>query len=225
VQIVAAAAAFENENDNAEAQRAMNVLRDLSRATGAFVLGLDHYGKEIGPGTRGASAKEAAADMVLALLGDKDAAGNVAKTRMALRKCRSGPQGIETPYTLQMVDLGADQDGDRITTRVVAWGVPGAPVIVEKPPPRMMRLLEAVINDTDTESIKLPDKGIEVRAVRLADVREEFMAEHPGEKANAKRTAFRRALKTAMADGSVRKADIAGEEWLWEPATQSGGQV
>ena len=40
----------------------------MSHHTGAFVLGVDHFGKAVETGTRGSSAKEAAADTVLAML-------------------------------------------------------------------------------------------------------------------------------------------------------------
>ena len=35
------------------------------------MLGVDHFGKNIEAGTRGAGAKESSADLVLACLGDK----------------------------------------------------------------------------------------------------------------------------------------------------------
>ena len=47
VDTLVAAAEFESENDAAQGQRVMNVLRELSRATGALVLAVDHYGKDI----------------------------------------------------------------------------------------------------------------------------------------------------------------------------------
>src|SRR5215470_1463529 len=47
-------------------------LAELTKATGAFVLGVDHFGKAVETGTRGSSAKEDAADVVLALLGDRN---------------------------------------------------------------------------------------------------------------------------------------------------------
>ncbi len=60
----------------------------LSRETGAFVLGVDHFGKVSETGTRGSSAKEAAADVVLAMLATRSEAGEISNTRMAVRKVR-----------------------------------------------------------------------------------------------------------------------------------------
>ena len=36
----------------------MNALKAVAQAIGCFVLGVDHFGKDIQAGTRGASAKE-----------------------------------------------------------------------------------------------------------------------------------------------------------------------
>jgi hypothetical protein len=74
------------DNDTAIGQRIMWTLAELSKATGAFVLGVDHFGKAVETGTRGSSAKEGAADVVLALLGDRNVAGKITNTRLALRK-------------------------------------------------------------------------------------------------------------------------------------------
>jgi hypothetical protein len=47
------------ENDAAMGQRIMTTLSDLSKKTGALVLGVDHFGKAIETGTRGTSATRA----------------------------------------------------------------------------------------------------------------------------------------------------------------------
>ena len=103
---VAAAAGWKDENDNAQAQAVMNQLRALSEQTGAFVLAADHFGKDSSTGTRGASAKEAAADVVLATLGDRKDDGTVADTRLAIRKLRAGPSGLVLPFKGKVVSMG-----------------------------------------------------------------------------------------------------------------------
>jgi AAA domain len=69
IDTMSAAAGFKDENSSSEGQTVMNVLGGLSRRTGAFVLACDHFGKAVETGTRGTSAKEAAADVVIACLG------------------------------------------------------------------------------------------------------------------------------------------------------------
>ena len=116
-----------DENDSAAAQAVMNVLKAIAQALGCFVLGVDHFGKNVEAGTRGASSKEAAADVVLACLGDKELNGSVTNTRLAVRKNRGGQQGQEYPFTLRVVEAPEpDEDGEPITTMVVDW-LPHAP--------------------------------------------------------------------------------------------------
>jgi hypothetical protein len=79
-------------------------------------LGLDHFGKVVETGTRGSSAKEAAADVVLALLADRDLSGTISKTRMTVRKLRGGVTGTETPFDLRVVEIGPGE-----TTCVIDW--------------------------------------------------------------------------------------------------------
>src|SRR5262249_15028064 len=77
IDTMAAVAGFTDENSSAEGQAAMNVLNNLSKRSRALVLACDHFGKAVETGTRGTSAKEAAADVVIACLGDRAKAGHV----------------------------------------------------------------------------------------------------------------------------------------------------
>src|SRR6516162_10164628 len=91
VDTLSAAANFQDANSAAEGQLVMNRLGKLGReAGGAFTIAVDHFGKAVETGTRGTSAKEASADIVLAFLAERDINGKISKTRMALRKIRGG---------------------------------------------------------------------------------------------------------------------------------------
>ena len=125
VDTVAAGAGYAksgDENDAAIAQRIMDTLARISKLTGAFVLAVDHFGKVVETGTRGSSAKESFADVVLALLGEKELGGGVKNPRMAARKRRGGANGEEFAFTAQLVAMGTDEDGDPIDTLVLEWG-------------------------------------------------------------------------------------------------------
>jgi hypothetical protein len=116
-----------DEYDNAVGQAVMNVLKAVAQGLKCFVLGIDHFGKDLLAGTRGASSKESSGDVVLACLGDKLVNGAVTNTRLAVRKHRGGRQGQEYPFQLRMVEAPQkDEDGDPITTMVVDWLPPGA---------------------------------------------------------------------------------------------------
>ena len=126
IDTVAACAGYSragDENDSAAAQAVMNVLKAIAQALGCFVLGVDHFGKNMEAGTRGAVQQgEPPAIVVLACLGDKELSGSVSNTRLAVRKHRGGQQGQEFPFTLRVVEAPEpDEDGEPITTMVVDW--------------------------------------------------------------------------------------------------------
>jgi len=95
------------ESDSAVGQQVMRVLRQAAEATDSFWCGIDHFGKNIDHGTRGSSSKEAAADLVLACLGQRELSGRVLNLRLAVRKCRGGPTGQEFPFSMREVDASA----------------------------------------------------------------------------------------------------------------------
>src|SRR5262249_24145032 len=129
IDTIAACAGYSragDEYDNAVGQAVMNVLKAIAQELGCFVLGIDHFGKNLEAGTRGASSKESSGDLVLACLGNKELSGSVTNTRLAVRKNRGGRQGQEYPFQLRMVEAPEkDEDGDPITTMVVDCSSPG----------------------------------------------------------------------------------------------------
>lgn len=88
VDTLASAAGFKDESSAAEGQAALNLLNELAKTMKTCVVAIDHFGKTIETGTRGSSAKEAAADAVLALIGKRTLSGKVSDCRMAIRKLR-----------------------------------------------------------------------------------------------------------------------------------------
>ena len=115
------------ESDSAVGQQVMRVLRQGAEATDSFWCGIDHFGKDVTQGTRGSSSKEAAADLVLACLGERELSGRVRNLRLAVRKCRGGPSGQEFPFSMREVaDPQPDEEGNPITTLVVDWTAPAA---------------------------------------------------------------------------------------------------
>ena len=84
-------------------------------------MGVDHYGKSIEAGTRGSSAKEAAADAVVAILGERRQGGVVDNRRMAVTKLRGAETGRETGFTLDVQKIGVDKKGRPKTTCRVLW--------------------------------------------------------------------------------------------------------
>lgn len=81
----------------------------LREQTGACIALVHHSGKDATKGARGSSLLQAAADTVV----------EVAERVATVTKQRDGETGIAYSFTLEPVELGADEDGDAVTTCVV----------------------------------------------------------------------------------------------------------
>lgn len=228
IDTVAAAAGFKDENSAAEAQAVMNALGSLAHATGAFVLGVDHFGKATETGTRGSSAKEAAADTILAMLAKRDEAGTVSDTRMAVRKVRGARCGYEIPYQLEVVQVGENRDREPITTCIIAWSTARDTVTMPKEKERWPTSLRVFRNALEEALIEHGVRchpngadGPEQRAAAIDKVRAEFYRTYPADaeddakRQEAKKKAFKRAQDTAIGRGLVASFDRAGVDHLW----------
>jgi hypothetical protein len=212
-----------DENDSTVGQRLMAALAEIATATGTFVLGVDHFGKATETGTRGTSAKEAAADVVLALLASKSVAGEITDQRLAIRKRRDGQGGIEHAFTIKTVELGDDEDGDAIVSCAVEFGPAVKPIVEEKDGwtkslNTLKRILMSLLADCGEEIRPFAD-GPMVRAIRAETVRNEFYKQHLADKAEdkegARRRAFNHAVKNAQDKGLIAIREINGTQFLW----------
>jgi hypothetical protein len=215
------------ENDAASNQAMMRTLAQVARNAGCFVFGVDHFGKNVDTGTRGSSTKEAAADVVLVLLGEKNVAGEISNTRLAIRKRRGGSNGAEFPFKPRVVDMGTDKFGVQITTLVLDWGATNAAPKAAKDDwgsGKGLKLLRQAMMGL------LVDCGVEIRpwaegpTVRALDaelVRAEFYKGYfaegvtPVAKQTARRQAFHRAVATATDKGVVVTRLVGEKTFIW----------
>jgi AAA domain len=233
VDTVAAGAGYAksgDENDAAIAQRIMDALARISKLTGAFVLAVDHFGKAVETGTRGSSAKESFADVVLALLGEKEVSGGVKNPRMAARKRRGGPNGEEFAFTVQLVATETDEDGDPIDTLVLEWGGSVDPAAAQQGAwPKSLHLLRNLMMtlpvNHGVDIQPEPDSNV-MRAVDREIVRMEFYKRYPvdgdteAKRNNVRRQRFFAAIKSAQERDlvDVRIIDEVTYLWLTTPA-------
>jgi hypothetical protein len=216
-----------DENDAAINQLIMNRLATLSGLTGAMVIGIDHFGKAVETGTRGSSAKEARADVVLALLGDKAVSGEVSNTRIAIRKNRAGPSGREVPFSTRVVDLGTERNGKQTTSLVIDWGTQEESTPTKNQDAawskslRLLRraLMNVLASDAAADHQPFPD-GPTVRAVDIEIVRAEFYKSYsaegtPVQKQAARRQAFNRAITAAQEKDLVGIREVDGITLIW----------
>ena len=195
-----------------------------------MVAGIDHFGKVVETGTRGSSAKEGAADTVIALLADRELSGGVKNTRLAVRKQRDGVSGFEIPFTARMVETGTDDDGDPVTAPIIDWQAAQQQTAQANArwTPSMQvlrRVLMTTLADCGQNVRPFLD-GPEVRACDIELVRTEFYRQCPADggekqKADARRKAFGRSVKDSIARGVVASREVDGVQFIWL-ATQGG---
>jgi len=216
-----------DENDSATSQAVMSVLSALSARANCFVLGIDHFGKNVETGTRGSSAKESHADLVLALLGERSLAGKVENSRLAIRKLRGGESGEEIAFAIKRTVLGVDADGEEIDSLAIDWNViPQETADAEKDKgwPKSLRLLHrammALLADCGTQVRPWPD-GPAIRALDQEFVRAEFYKSYAAEgdtedkRAAARRQAFHRGVKDAQERSLIGVRVIDRTTFLW----------
>ena len=229
------------ENDNAVGQVLMNVLKAVAEEIGCFVLGVDHFGKDMEAGTRGAASKEGSADSVLVCLGHRELSGAIANARLAVRKNRGGPQGQEHPFALRLVDMGMDEDGDPETTMVVDW-LPAGSAQAAAPADdpwskakrqdqrtaalRLKRVLMTILAEQGVD-LPIPPDGPVVRMVDQKLVRKTFYACTPADGTPEQKGRFRRQKFLAALDWAEQNQLIGAGEvdevsylWLARPKTE-----
>src|SRR6516165_4105536 len=149
---------------------------------GCFVMGIDHFGKTVETGTRGTSAKEGSADVVIAMLGDKSVSGEVTNTRLALRKRRGGANGEEHPFTARKIDIDPDTARKPMSTLVLDWGTahdpqPAAKERWSKSLRLLRQVLMTILADHGRDCQPFAD-GPTVRAVDIELVRQAFYRQY-----------------------------------------------
>ena len=209
-----------------------NISKDMTLVTaaadrirnelGAATLFVHHSGKDQSKGQRGTSSLPAANDMIIC----------VVERVATVEKARDGIEGGRFAFDLRIVDLGADQDGEPITTCIVIPTDSGS--VQAKAKGRALSTSAQVVLDAlriaiDSHGDRMPEtsalpKG--VRAVRLEHWQDAYAVMRPLPKdlstpeatkeakkeRNARRMAFGRAQNELQAARVVGTG--AGFWWI-----------
>jgi hypothetical protein len=216
---LSAAAGFDDENSAGETQKVMTLLATLARELKVLVLLIDHYGKVADTGIRGSSAKSAAADAILAAIGDRDPiTGATSNRRLAVAKLRAGPTG-----RIVLFELVKPIDSP---TCAVCWRVDSEPEPAEpkrREWPKALRVFKRAFDEALSAAGKaiVPRTGMpEVKAVDREAVRREFLRLYVADTPKAKSVAFIRCAKDAVERGvmcSINVGPDLGQTIFWTP--------
>jgi hypothetical protein len=214
------AAMFRDANDASESYRALTPLITIAQEFELLVAVVDHFGKDVSTGTRNSSAKEDAADTILALLADRALAGTITNTRLATRKVRGGENGEELPFTTHKVEVPINGGGTTVETLVIDWtpAEPGEAPLKTRHWPKSLVVFKRVLDKTLGDSGKRMRPffdGPEVLAVNRDAARAEFLKTYSADSQRAKATAFNRSVKRALEESLMCSREIDGEEYYW----------
>lgn len=102
-----------DENDPKGMGAAIAAAKSLQLQTGGLVLLIHHSGKDASKGLRGHSSLHAALDAAIEVRRDGD------RREWKLHKAKDGDDSIAHPFRLEVVEIGADEDGEPLTSCVV----------------------------------------------------------------------------------------------------------
>ena len=112
IDTLAQSAPEADENGSQDMGRIIQHAQGLQRLTGSLVVLVHHTGKDLNKGARGHSSLTAALDAAIEVR--KDSKGRV----WSIAKAKDGVDGVPHAFRLESVDLGADADGDPVTSCV-----------------------------------------------------------------------------------------------------------
>jgi hypothetical protein len=238
IDTVAAAANLKDENDNAEAARAIRQMNALSRALGAVVMPVHHYGKGQETGLRGASAWRAGADTVISVLAERnEITGHVAGRKIALAKSRYGEEGPIAAFELRFVKTGEDEDGEDVGACVVepSAAAPGAAETGKASRPSRaaaayLAAFQTVLLNAGKKLRPFGAEGSEVAAVDREAVRVEFYHAWPADgdteakRAASKRKTFNRAEGELIERKLICAREIDLRNFVWAVTRQANAE-
>lgn len=228
IDTVSAAFSLKDENSSAETARMCKGLAGLGECINALAVGVHHYGKSSESGLRGSSAIRAAADGVLAVMGERDElTGKCANRRIVLTKSRSGVEGAVYPFELQSVEVSSDGFDAIMSAKVVALeggaefghGQARGATRGGKGLGCLMSALRQSLLDFGRDERVFADGPI-LRVVDREKVRENFYANTSGDGtpqqiASRRRQAWRRASDTAEELGHIKCFEKNGVQLMW----------
>lgn len=179
-----------NENAGEDMGKALAHCKGIHRATGATVLLIHHAGKDASKGARGWSGLRAAADAEIEIT--RAPAGRMMRTS----KQKDGEDNLQWGFGLEVVSIGADSDGDPITSCIVT-DTPIPTGRVGGIDVARLGSVERVVHGVVQEMALAQTSGIEVKAVLAEAVKR--MAEPEAGKRDTRRMRASKALDSLCA--------------------------
>lgn len=215
IDTLAAATPGMQENDAEGMGRAISAASLIREKVGGLVILVHHSGKDPSKGMRGNSNLPGALDAIIETSRD----GN--SRSWSLYKARDEKDGIKHDFSLEVVELGSDEDGEPITSCVVVPHdqQPGSrkPVKLSGGAKLAMQALQEILPEVGEVMPGTSTIPAGVRAVKIDQWRERFYLRHGSEGDTSRgNDALRKAFLRAR--GDLLKAEAVGisDPWCWQ---------
>lgn len=197
------------ENSAADMGKLVAATDAVAKSLGAFVLLVHHSGKNQSSGMRGSSALLGAMDVTIEVTKEGGA------KQWAVRKSKDGEGDQNKVFSLMGVTLGADSEGEPITSAVVC------PAQFEVTPlPKMSKTQEQAERSLVEATRKHGVIRGEVYGVHVEQWRPVFYSASTADSDSGKRSAFNTARKSLVECGLAAKDD-SDHYWLTDKIQQS----
>jgi hypothetical protein len=225
IDTIAASFAMKSEDDNAEASKVCKAMLSIADEIGTLMAPVHHFGKNPESGLRGASAWRGSADVVEGVLADIDPmSGRASNRELVCAKARDGVEGPISPFDLEFVPIGIDDDGDIFGSCCVVPNEGKSRFGKTAPLSKSQRAIRDAINEAMEGRGKIIRPRADmapIKAAKVVDVREEFDRRYvvdegdPAKAANAKRMAFKRSLDQ-LSPSQFGAGSAEGADWIWK---------
>jgi hypothetical protein len=162
IDTMTAAADLNDDQHNAAGsnQKIFNMLHALAAKYDCAVVVTDHLGKDAAKGTRGSSAKEASADVVLQVTGTVNDDGICSNTAMTIKKLRGGVANKRITFSLADVRMPLDEEGRRQDGVVVKWDVASSLLRGGKGPAKQNKRNAFLMRAIDAALLESPPSAV-----------------------------------------------------------------
>jgi hypothetical protein len=196
VDTLAQATAGGNENSGEDMGKAIGHCRTISEVLHCLVMLVHHSGKDDTKGARGHSSLKAAADTELEVVRGKDTRA------MRVSKQKDGEDGQDMGFSLIVVPVGHDSDGDPITSCVIAHN--SSTVADARQAGKKLGSVEAVVMQVLLDGEDMASGGMDRESLLGASIAKLERGESIKDR---RREVATRALKELLSNGRVKNED------------------
>jgi hypothetical protein len=196
VDTLAQATAGGNENSGEDMGKAIGHCRTISEVLHCLVMLVHHSGKDDTKGARGHSSLKAAADTELEVVRGKDTRA------MRVSKQKDGEDGQDMGFSLIVVPVGHDSDGDLITSCVIAHN--SSTVADARQAGKKLGSVESVVMQVLLDGEDLASGGMDRESLLVASIAKLERGESIKDR---RREVATRALKELLNNGRVKNED------------------